>query len=118
MLESFFKEITILSYCKHPNIVKLLYSSFNGTLIKEAIPLRKESVEQSAIETINTETKEDAENLEDQLIIIKRKTNICYCVLKLVRYGELYKILENTEKFNDSLSRTMFTQLIKGMLTK
>ena len=53
-LESFFKEITILSYCKHPNIVKLLYASFNGTLVKEAIPSRKASVEQSAIETINT----------------------------------------------------------------
>jgi serine/threonine protein kinase len=65
MLESFFKEITILSYCKHPNIVKLLYSSFNGTLIKEATPLRKCSVEHSAIETINTESREDADNLDD-----------------------------------------------------
>lgn len=42
------------------------------------------------------------------MMIVKRKTNICYCVLKLAKYGELFKILENTEKFTDSLSRTMF----------
>ncbi len=39
MLESFFKEIKILSHCDHPNIVKLIDASFNGTLIKEALPL-------------------------------------------------------------------------------
>jgi len=54
MLESFFKEVTILSYCRHPNIVKLLYASFNGTLIKEAIPIRKTSIEHSVIDSINT----------------------------------------------------------------
>lgn len=62
MLESFFKEVTILSYCRHPNIVKLLDASFNGTLIKEGIPLsiRKTSIEHSVIETINTQTKTDS----------------------------------------------------------
>lgn len=33
-----------------------------------------------------------------------------------MRYGELFKILENTDKFNDSLSRTMFKQLIRGKI--
>lgn len=66
MLECFFKEITILSYCRHPNIVKLLYASFDGTLIKEeVIPLRKASVEHSVIESIKTDSfnREGVENL-------------------------------------------------------
>ena len=37
MLESFFNEIKILSHCRHPNIVKLLDASLNGTLIKERV---------------------------------------------------------------------------------
>lgn len=49
MLESFFKEVEILSKCRHRNIVKLLDASFNGTLIKEAIPIRKTSVDYTAI---------------------------------------------------------------------
>ena len=49
MLESFFREIEILSKCRHKNIVKLLDASFNGTLIKEALPIRKTSVDNTAI---------------------------------------------------------------------
>jgi len=42
MLDSFFNEIKILSHCRHPNIVKLIDASFNGTLIKERVSLRAE----------------------------------------------------------------------------
>lgn len=35
MLECFYQEITILSFCNHPNVVKLLDASFNGTLTHE-----------------------------------------------------------------------------------
>lgn len=35
MLESFYSEVKILSYCRHPNIVRILDASFDGTLIKE-----------------------------------------------------------------------------------
>jgi len=45
MLESFYREIKILSYCRHPNIVKLLDASFNGTLIKEVVPTQSENSE-------------------------------------------------------------------------
>jgi serine/threonine protein kinase len=41
MLDSFFNEINILSYCRHPNIVKLIDVSFNGTLIKEKLSMLK-----------------------------------------------------------------------------
>jgi serine/threonine protein kinase len=44
MLESFFQEVSILSFCDHPNIVRLLHASFNGTLIKEE--LQSESLQQ------------------------------------------------------------------------
>ncbi len=37
MLESFVKEIKILTYCRHPNIVRLIDASLDGVLIKEAI---------------------------------------------------------------------------------
>lgn len=50
MLESFFKEISILSRCRHQNIVKILDASFSGTLIKEAVSLRKPSIEYSKID--------------------------------------------------------------------
>lgn len=46
--------MTVLSFCKHPNIVKLLHASFDGTLLIEDLrpdpllgemQLRKASVE-------------------------------------------------------------------------
>jgi serine/threonine protein kinase len=37
MLENFYNEIKILSYCRHPNIVRLLDASFNGTIVKEEL---------------------------------------------------------------------------------
>ncbi len=62
MLLSFFKEISILSRCRHPNIVKLLDASFTGTLTKEAFldanhelsAVRKTSVDHSKIEIIDS----------------------------------------------------------------
>jgi hypothetical protein len=32
----------------------------------------------------------------------------------LARHGELYKMLEHTDKFSDLLARSLFTQLISG----
>lgn len=51
MLEAFFKEIKILSNCKHKNVVKLLDASFKGTIIKEGFSVRKASIEHSKIES-------------------------------------------------------------------
>ncbi len=45
---------------------------------------------------------------EEEVTIVKRKTNICYCVLKLAAHGELYKMLECTEKFSEELTRSLF----------
>ena len=103
MLDSFFNEIKILSHCRHPNIVKLIDASFNGTLIKERVSLRAERESHERSERVPQNEQE-----EEDYLLVKRKTNICYCVLKLVRFGELFKFLEHTEKFSDSLSRSLF----------
>ena len=34
-LECLFTEINILTECRHPNVVKILDASFDGTVIKE-----------------------------------------------------------------------------------
>ena len=44
-------------------------------------------------------TSKDIESTET--VLVKRKTNLCYCVLKLAAHGELYKMLECTEKLSD-----------------
>lgn len=33
-LECFFTEINILTECRHPNVVKILDASFDGTIVK------------------------------------------------------------------------------------
>ena len=50
MIEAFFKEIKILSACKHQNVVKLIHASFNGTIVKEGFSVRKTSVDHSKID--------------------------------------------------------------------
>jgi len=36
-------------------------------------------------------------------------------VLKLARHGELYKIIENSDKFSDLLGRSLFRQILAGL---
>lgn len=43
-MTSFYKEIEVLSKCRHPNVVKFLDGSLDGTLIKEALIVRNESI--------------------------------------------------------------------------
>ena len=116
MLESFFTEIQILSQCDHPNIVRFIDASFNGTLVKEIIAVRKTSVEYSALDYVDTRGQclKDGDDNDENSMFIKRKTGVCYCVLKLARHGELFKILEHTDKFTDKLARSLFKQLITG----
>lgn len=49
------------------------------------------------------------------MIVMKRKTNICYYVMKLASYGELFKLVQGTERFSENLSRSIFIQLLEGM---
>jgi serine/threonine protein kinase len=115
MLESFFNEIQILARCRHPNIVKIFDASFSGTMIKEAYPVRKSSIERSLISMQDCRIDTFTSDRDDESsLILKRTDKICYCVLKLAENGELYKMIESTDRFSESLSRTLFKQLIYG----
>ena len=114
ILEHFLKEVQLLSKCQHKNIVRLLDCSFSGTLIVEKIEIRKASVDLSKIEEIRKQEQEEQQRYNDDDKPIKKKSNICYAVFKLARYGELYKIIEKTDKFSPQLSGYIFKQLIKG----
>ena len=35
--------------------------------------------------------------------------------MKLAENGELYRLIENTERFTEDLSRTIFVQLLEGL---
>lgn len=50
-----------------------------------------------------------------QYLTIKRKTQICYYVMKLAEFGEIYSFIEHTERFSESATRYMFDQLIDGI---
>jgi len=47
--------------------------------------------------------------------ILKRQTKVCYYVMKLAEYGELYRIIEINERFSEDLIRHLFTQLLEGL---
>lgn len=38
---------------------------------------------------------------------VRERGNVCYYVMKLAPYGELFKLIENTERFSERLSRTL-----------
>jgi len=40
--------------------------------------------------------------------IIKRKTHLCYYVMKLAEYGELYSFIEHTDRFDTNMTRYLF----------
>lgn len=105
-LDCLHREIKILSQCDHPNIARIKEASFDGVLIKESIvndssPKPSESKSQ----LVNTNTTE----------IVKRKTNICYYVMKLAEYGELFRFVEHTDRFSERLAKTLFSQIILGL---
>jgi hypothetical protein len=70
--------------------------------------------------TANNESspKPSGDNKEEQLVntknidIVKRKTSICYLVMKLAEYGELYRFVEHTDRFSEKLAKVLFLQLI------
>jgi len=57
------------------------------------------------------------ENEAPELLVekIKRKSRVCYYVMKLAEYGELYKFIEHTDRFSERLARNLFGQLVSGL---
>lgn len=46
---------------------------------------------------------------------MKKKTRLCYYVMKLAEFGELFRFIEHSDRFSEKLSRTLFFQLLKGL---
>lgn len=52
--------------------------------------------------------KKKHDNIEEEYLVVKRKTEVCYYVMKLAEYGELYSFVEHTERFDERMSRYIF----------
>lgn len=52
---------------------------------------------------------------KEDYCIVKRKAEVCYYVMKLAEYGELYSFIEHTERFSEDMTRYILDQLVDGM---
>lgn len=52
---------------------------------------------------------------DEEYVTIKRKSKLCYYVMKLAEYGELYKFIEHSGRFDECFTKYMFNQLIEGV---
>ena len=137
-LECLFTEINILTECRHPNVVKILDSSFDGVLIHEQLvctPVKdgknecasmscgddgkdKDAKPTNVNKLVNFQTSKAQKQEGDkemELLILKRKSELCYYVMKLAEFGEIYSFIENAERFDDSVVRYLLDQLISGL---
>ena len=48
------------------------------------------------------------EKKEDDYFIVRRKAEVCYYVMKLAEYGEIYSFVEHTERFDEPMTRYIF----------
>ena len=46
---------------------------------------------------------------------IRRKTGVCYYVMKLAQYGELFHFVERTDRFTERFARSLYLQLLQGL---
>ena len=47
--------------------------------------------------------------------MLKRQGPICYYVINLAKYGDLFRLVEYNERFSEGLVRNLFLQLIEGI---
>lgn len=59
--------------------------------------------------------KKKEESPEEEYLVVKRKTEVCYYVMKLAEYGELYSFVEHTERFDENMTRYIFEQVLEGI---
>jgi serine/threonine protein kinase len=114
-LECLQREIKILSECDHPNIAKILDSSFEGEIITEPIDgcsnatsLNANNSPISCCEKSESKSNEEMVQLTS-LAKYKRKQNVCYYVMKLAEFGELFQFIEHTDRFSEKLSKSLFS---------
>ncbi len=46
--------------------------------------------------------------MEGEYLVLKRKTDLCYYVMKLAEFGEVYSFIELTERFDERMTRYIF----------
>jgi serine/threonine protein kinase len=95
-LECLYKEIKVLTQCDHPHIAKIIEASFDGIL-------RKEHVNNESPKPQESESHKEQEEQP-----VNTKTRLCYYVMKLAEFGELFRFIEHTDRFSERLSRTLF----------
>lgn len=116
-LDCFHTEIEILSECNHPNVIKIKSACFDGTVIKELVrnqasPIQHVSREINRLMHGHSNASSD---YSDDRNILKRHRKVCYYVMKLAEYGELYRIIETNERLSEDLIRHLFAQLLDGL---
>ena len=45
------------------------------------------------------------EESPNDYFVVKRKTQICYYVMKLAQYGDVFSFIEQTDRFEESTTR-------------
>jgi len=120
-LDGFYTEIEILAECNHPNVVKIKAASFDGTLVKELIKpagVDEEGTGKQVSRSLQKLMGTNCSNSDssDTQQVLKRKTKVCYYVMKLAEYGELYRLVDMNERLSEDLIRHFFSQLIEGLL--
>jgi 3-phosphoinositide dependent protein kinase-1 len=63
----------------------------------------------------NKDKNQKPYKIEKEYLVVKRKTELCYYVMKLAEYGELYSFIENTEPFNEHMTRYLLDQLLEAI---
>ena len=138
-LECLIKEIKILSDCDHGNVAKIIEASLNGVLIKEyTVSASSEQAasgcfmqtssssqqQQMDLDSLNAQPSsssssssfsEESREDRDYPVRVSRKRKVCYYVMKLAEYGELFKFIEHTDRFSERFARTLYSQLIHGL---
>jgi serine/threonine protein kinase len=110
-LDCFHTEIEILSECNHPNVIKIKSANFDGTVVKELVrnqtpaPLQHVSRE---LNKLMSEQSNASSDYSEGTSILKRQSKVCYYVMKLAEYGELYRIIETNERLSEDLIRHLF----------
>jgi len=94
-----------LAKCLHRNIVKIKAASFDGNILSLKGTPECFCFENSDKPLYNKKTKD----------VIKCKGEICYFVMKLAEYGELFRLVEMNNRFSEDLVKYFFNQLIQGL---
>ena len=79
----------------------------------QLISLAEEDRLDSDCQSPGSYQSEDVNDTEPQ--VIKRQSPVCYYVMNLAKYGDLFRLVEWNERFSENLVRNLFLQLIEGL---